>query len=396
MKISNRVEKMEYSAIRKLVPYANKTKERGIEVIHLNIGAPDTETPKEFLEGIENVNTKTIGYSDSAGELELRKAIGDFLNDCNGEEYFNYEDVAVTSGASEALLFIAMITCEPGDSILMSDPYYANYKAFVDQAGVELVTFNTNIETGFRLPDYEEVKESVKDNTKAILICNPGNPTGKIYSREEIEMIIKLALEKDLFIIADEIYRDFLYTDEKFISFSQYEEIEDRLILVDSVSKRFSACGARIGAIISKNKDVMDQAVKLCTARLAVATLEQFGAIGLYRKDKSYLKEVREIFEKRRDALYNGLNKIQGVKAHKSQGAFYIMAELPIDDSDKFCRWILEEFQHENQTIMVAPATGFYSDPELGKKQVRLAFPLEVEKLERACELLELALEKYN
>ncbi|MDO5718557.1 MAG: pyridoxal phosphate-dependent aminotransferase [Tissierellia bacterium] len=394
MKISNRVQSMEYSAIRKLVPYAEKAKADGKVVYHLNIGAPDTETPHEFLESIKKVEMKTISYPPAKGLDELREAIANYY--AKDGLALNKENIAVTYGASEALLISLLMTTDYGDYILTSDPYYTNYDSFMVETGLKLSTFPTNFEDGFRIPDYDILKSSVKEGTKAILICNPANPTGALYSREELERIAKLAVEFDLYIIADEIYREFIYDGNKFTSIMEIEGVEDRVILLDSISKRFSACGARIGAIMSKNEEIMAAAFKLCTARLAVPTIEQIGATALYEMKSDYLKNVNEEYTKRRDLIYDEILKIEGAKTYKSQGAFYSIVELPIDDTDDFARWLLTDFEDDNETVMVAPLSGFYSESERGKSQIRLAFAVSQEKIKRGIELIKLGLEEYK
>lgn len=394
MKISDRVNKMQYSAIRKLVPFADIAKKNGKKIYHLNIGVPDVETPAEFLEAIKKVDMKTIVYAPAKGLDELRSAISEYYSALGLD--FGVDEIAVTIGASEALLFSLLMTTDIGDNIITTDPYYSNYDSYVIEAGLSISTFPTDIENGFALPEYSIMEKAVRENTKAILLCNPGNPTGAVYSKEELERIAKLAEEYDLFIIADEIYREFIYDGRKFNSFYDIERIRNRTIILDSISKRFSACGARVGAIMSKNSEIMAAAFKLCTARLAAPYIEQIGTVALYKMQNNYLKDVNEEYNRRRDLIYSELQKIEGVKTYKSEGAFYTIAELPIEDTDDFAQWLLTDFEDNGETVMVAPASGFYRETQRGKSQVRLAFAVSEDKIKRAIELLKLGMEKYK
>lgn len=394
MKISDRVNRMQYSAIRKLVPFAEKAKKAGKTIYHLNIGVPDVETPSEFLEAVRKVELETIVYAPAKGMDELRSAISNYYKAYGME--FDVEEIAVTIGASEALLLSLLMTTDCGDNIITTDPYYSNYDSYVIEAGISVKTFPTHIEDGFALPDYDTMAAAVDENTKAILLCNPGNPTGAVYSKDELERVADLAEEHDLYIIADEIYREFIYDGNVFTSFYDIERVRNRTIILDSISKRFSACGARIGAILSKNSEVMAAAFKLCTARLAAPTLEQIGTTALYNMKNDYLKNVNEEYNRRRDVIDRELKKIHGVKSYKSEGAFYTIAELPIEDTDDFAEWLLTDFEDNGETVMVAPASGFYRESERGKSQVRLAFAVSQDKIIRAIELLKLGIEKYN
>lgn len=385
---------MQYSAIRKLVPFAEKAKKAGKTIYHLNIGVPDVETPSEFLEAVRKVELETIVYAPAKGMDELRSAISNYYKAFGME--FDTEEIAVTIGASEALLLSLLMTTDCGDNIITTDPYYSNYDSYVIEAGISVKTFPTHIDDGFALPDYDTMAAAVDENTKAILLCNPGNPTGAVYSKDELERVADLAEKHDLYIIADEIYREFIYDGNVFTSFYDIERVRNRTIILDSISKRFSACGARIGAILSKNSEVMAAAFKLCTARLAAPTLEQIGTTALYNMKNDYLKNVNEEYNRRRDVIDRELKKIDGVKSYKSEGAFYTIAELPIEDTDDFAEWLLTDFEDNGETVMVAPASGFYRESERGKSQVRLAFAVSQDKIIRAIELLKLGIEKYN
>lgn len=391
MDISNRINEMQYSAIRKLNPFAQKAKESGKKVYHLNIGAPDVHTPVEFFDAIKNFNQETLSYAPSLGLDELRVAMSDYY-----DNKFSKDEIIITAGASEALLFTLLTCCNPGDEIVTADPYYSNYNSYLKQADVSLSTFPTKREEAFSFPSKEVIEKSISSKTKALLICNPANPTGAVLSKDEIETIIQIAEEKDLYIIADEIYRDFIYDGQEYISFADYEDASHRVIILDSISKRFSACGARIGAIMSKNKDFMSAIAKVATARLAVSTLEQVGTAALYKMNNSYLKEVNDEYRERRDLVYNMLSEIEGVDTYKSEGAFYTIVGLPVEDADEFAKWLLTDFNYENETVMIAPASGFYNEEGMGKNEARIAFAISQEDIKRAINLLEIALKEYN
>lgn len=391
MEISNRINEMQYSAIRKLNPFALKAKEAGKKVYHLNIGAPDVYTPVEFFDAIKDFNQETLSYAPPLGLEDLRVAMSNYY-----DNKFSKDEIIITAGASEALLFTLLTCCNQGDKIVTADPYYSNYNSYLKQADVSLSTFPTKREDAFSFPSKEVIEKSINSKTKALLICNPANPTGAVLSKEEIETIIQIAKEKDLYIIADEIYRDFIYDGQEYISFADYEDASDRVIILDSISKRFSACGARIGAIMSKNKDFMSAIAKVATARLAVSTLEQVGTTALYKMNNSYLKEVNDEYRERRNLVYEMLSKIDGVKTYKSEGAFYTIVGLPVEDADDFAKWLLTDFNHENETVMIAPASGFYNEEGRGKNEARIAFAISQEDIKRAINLLEIALKEYN
>lgn len=394
MKISNRISKMPTSSIRELYPIADRVKAEGIKVYHLNIGDPDIKTPDEFFAAIRDCDIETLGYASARGITELLKAQIEYYSRYGIE--VQTEDLAITNGGSEAILYAILSVTDHGDTILTSEPYYANYTPEFVQAGVEAVVFPTTVETGFHLPSKEVILNSIKPNTKAILLSNPGNPTGVVYTKEEINLLAEIAKEKNLFIISDEVYREFIYSDEPYYGFGHVEGIEDRLIICDSISKRFSACGARIGSIMSKNKDVMKGVLALCNARLAAPTMEQLGAANLYKTDSGYLKEINREYKSRRDFLVKRLNAMQGVVVYEPEGAFYLMPELPVENAAEFSKWLLGEFSVNGETLMMAPGFGFYKEEEKGKSQVRLAYVLNKEALAKAMDILEAGIEEYK
>ena len=395
MKISQRVQQIPYSAIRKLTPLADEAKKKGKKVYHLNIGAPDTKTPQEFFDAIGALNLHTLDYAPSKGLKLLREKTSEYYKK-HGIDFDPEDEIVITNGASEALLFAILTIADLGQNILTSNPFYSNYLTVFRQCGIDIRTFNTSVDNGYRLPSYEDIITKVDEKTCAILISNPSNPTGAVYTEEEIRTLVRVAVEKDLFIIGDEVYREFVFNDQKFFSFAEVEGIEDRLILLDSISKRFGACGARIGSIASKNKEFMYEIVKLATARLAVATVEQMGAAKLYEVNNEYFTEVHEEYKKRKDAIVEELKKIEGVKVYNPDGAFYVMPTLPVDDTDDFAAWLLEEFDDNGETVMVAPAYGFYHGTNVGKKQIRLAYVINEKDLRRAVQILAKAIKVYN
>ena len=394
MKFSKRLSSMQESPIRKLAPFATAAKAEGVEVYHLNIGQPDIITPVGFFDAVENFDNKVLEYAASQGIPELIEAIRKYYTTYNME--FAPEDIIITNGGSEALLFTFMAVCDPGDNILVPEPFYTNYNGFAQCLNVEVKSVTTFAENGFHLPSKEEILAKIDDKTSAILIVNPGNPTGCVYTKEEVQMIADIAKEKDLWIIADEVYREFVYEGLEYTSFGNIKEVEDRVVIIDSVSKRYSACGARIGSITCKNKKLMAEVMKVCQGRLCVATLEQLGAAALYDTPKSYFKEVNDEYRKRRDVLYEELMKAKGVICEKPMGAFYIVAKLPVENAEDFVAWTLKKFRRNNETVMCTPAEGFYSTPGLGRNEVRLAYVLKEERLRRAGQLLREALEEYT
>lgn len=393
MNFSNRVISMQSSPIRKLVPYSTAAKERGLKVYHLNIGQPDIKTPKSFFDAINNFNSDVLEYAVSQGLPELIEEMINYYSTYDMD--FKKDEILITNGGSEALLFAMMATCDPGDNILVPEPFYTNYNGFSSCINVCVKPITTHPEEGFHLPKKEDIVSKIDKNTKAILISNPGNPTGCVYTKEEVYMLSDIAIENNLWIIADEVYREFVYDGLDYISFGNIDKVKDRVIIVDSVSKRYSACGARIGSLACKNKSFISQVLKLCQGRLCVSTLDQVGAIELYKTPKSYFNEVNEEYKKRRDVLYNELMKVEGVICEKPKGAFYILAKLPIENVEDFVIWMLNEFEVDGETVMVCPAEGFYATKGLGKSEIRLAYILNENDLKRAASILKQGIEKY-
>jgi len=384
---------MPESPIRKLVPHAEAAKKRGLTVYHLNIGQPDIESPAVALDSIRNLKHKVIEYSHSAGNESYRQGLALYYQKKNID--VNPEDIIVTTAGSEAIIF-GLLTClNPGEEVIIPEPFYTNYNGFAQQAGVNVRSVTAKIEDGFALPSISEFENAITDKTKAIMVCNPGNPTGYLYSKEELETLKELVIEHDLFLFADEVYREFCYDNREHHSAMNLKGIEQHVILIDSVSKRYSMCGARVGVIISKNKDVMKTALKYAQARLSPPTFGQIAGEAALETPDSYFDEVIEEYVNRRDLVVDALNKMDGVFCPKPSGAFYVIARLPIDDCDKFCQWLLEEFEHEGQTVMLAPASGFYSSPGLGANEARIAYVLNLKALGNAMECLEIALQKY-
>lgn len=393
-KISHRGLEMPSSPIRKLAPLANEAKARGIKVYHLNIGQPDLPTPQKALDALKTVDRKVLEYSPSQGFLSLREKLRAYYRKFRIELSVN--DIIVTSGGSEAVLFAFLACLNPGDEIIVPEPAYANYMAFAVSAGAVIKTVTSTIETGFSLPPVEEFEKLITERTKAILICNPNNPTGYLYSRAEMNQIRDLVMKYDLYLFSDEVYREFIYTGSPYISALNLEGIENNVVLVDSVSKRYSECGIRIGALVTRNADVRRAVMKFCQARLSPPLLGQIVAEESIEGTEDYAADVYEEYVERRKCLVDGLNRIDGVYSPIPMGAFYTVAKLPVDDADKFCEWCLSDFNYEGETIMMAPASGFYSTPGMGKDQVRIAYVLKKDDLQRALVLLEKALQQYN
>lgn len=393
MKFSERIVAMQQSPIRKLVPYADEAKKKGKKVYHLNIGQPDVATPKEFLEAIKDFDKEVISYAHSQGISEL---IDTFVKYYEGHDiHFEKDEIIVTNGGSEALIFALIATCDHEDEVLIPEPFYTNYNGFSNMTGVNVVPITTKAENGFHLPEKDEIAKLISNKTKAILLANPGNPTGTVYTKDEIYMIRDIAKEHDLFIIADEVYKEFVFDGQEFTSFAHLDDIQDRVILTDSISKRYSACGARIGCIASKNKDLMKQVMKLAQGRLCVATLEQVGAANLVNTSSTYIEEAKKEYWKRRDIVYNALQKMDGVICEKPHGAFYVIVKLPVDNAEKFVLWLLEEFEFNNETVMLAPAEGFYATEGLGRDEARISYCINAEDLEKAMNILAEALKVY-
>ena len=392
--ISQRGVEIPSSPIRKLSPLANNAKARGIKVYHLNIGQPDLPTPESALEAVRRVDRKVLEYSPSQGFLSLRKKLAEYYSKYRIE--LSPDDIIVTAGGSEAVLFAFMSCLNPGDEIIIPEPAYANYMAFAVSAGAVIKTVPSSIETGFALPPVEKFEELITERTKAILICNPNNPTGYLYSRKEMNQIRDLVRKYDLYLFSDEVYREFIYTGSPYISACHLDGIEENVVLIDSVSKRYSECGIRIGALVTKNKAVREAVMKFCQARLSPPLLGQIVAEASIEGNEEYSADVYEQYVERRKCLVDGLNRIPGVYSPIPMGAFYTMVRLPVDDAEKFCKWCLTDFDYEGETIMMAPGSGFYATPGMGRDEVRIAYALNIEDLKRAVLILEKALEAYN
>ncbi|WP_349352837.1 MULTISPECIES: pyridoxal phosphate-dependent aminotransferase [unclassified Flagellimonas] len=392
--ISNKGVQMPASPIRKLVPYAEAAKKRGTHVIHLNIGQPDIKTPKVALDAVRNHTIEVLEYSMTQGSEAYRKKIAGYY--AKQDIFMDSEDIIVTTGGSEALSFAMGTIMDNDDEIIIPEPFYANYNGFATAAGVKVKPIASSIDNNFALPPISKFEELITPKTKAILICNPGNPTGYLYSREEIHQLAELVKKHDLFLVADEVYREFTYDGREHYSILQVAGLEQHAIVVDSVSKRYSMCGARIGCLISKNKAVIDTAMKFAQARLSPPTFAQIASEAALETPQSYFEEVIDEYVARRNLLITELNKLEGVKVATPQGAFYCVAELPIADADHFAQWLLESFEVNGNTVMVAPAAGFYATPGLGKNQIRIAYVLEKEQLVKAVQILGKALTEYN
>ncbi|HFB61697.1 MAG TPA: pyridoxal phosphate-dependent aminotransferase [Bacteroidetes bacterium] len=392
-KISDKGQKMHESPIRKLVPFAEEAKKKGRKVYHLNIGQPDIETPEVALNAVRNYNHKVIEYSHSAGMLSLRERLTDYYKTVNID--ISPDQIIVGAGASEALLFAFQSIMDPDDEVIIPEPFYANYNGFATNAGIKVTPIVSDIETGFALPPMEAFEKAITGKTKAILVCNPNNPTGYLYSKEEMETLRDLVKKYDLYLIADEVYREFTYDGKTHYSAMYLEGIDDNVILIDSVSKRYSACGVRIGWMVSRNKEVISTALKFAQARLSPPTFGQVAAEAAVDTPDAYFDAVIKEYIARRNAVVEGINNIEGAFCPNPSGAFYVVARLPIDDSDRFCRWLLEDFEFENQTVMLAPASGFYSTPGKGKDEVRISYVLKVEDLKSSVKVLAEALKVY-
>ena len=392
--ISERIRQIPLSPIRKLTPLADAAKSRGIRVYHLNIGQPDIQTPEEGLEAMRNIDRKVLEYSPSQGFLSLRRKIAGYYADF-GMDY-SPEDIIVTTGASEAVLF-SFITCmDPGDELITTEPTYANYLSFAAAAGVRVVPITTRIEDGFALPPAERFEELITEKTRGILICNPNNPSGSLYSREEMEMLGDIVRRHGIFLFSDEVYREFVYDGMEFFSAGHLKGVDENVVIFDSMSKRFSECGIRIGAVISKNRPVAEGFLKLAQARLSPPLLGQIVAEASFSAGHAYLDPIAAEYQRRRDVLIEGLQKIPGVRVVKPQGAFYVIASLPVENAEDFCSWCLTDFSDNGETVMMAPASGFYITPGLGPSEVRIAYVLKSDDLRRATELLAKALRQYS
>ncbi len=393
MKISDRADSMPFSPIRKLAPYADAAKRNGVKVYHLNIGQPDIKTPQCALDALKSIDRTILEYSPSDGYLSLRTEMVKYYAEFG--IYLSPDEIIITAGGSEAVLFAFLACLDPGDEIIVTDPFYANYMAFAISVGAVIKSVKTHIENGFRLPSIEDFEAKITDRTKAILICNPNNPTGYLYTRKEMQQLRDIVKKHNLFLFSDEVYREFIYTGMPYISAFHLEGIEENVVLFDSVSKRYSECGTRIGCLCTKNKAVHEAVMKFCQARLSPPLLGQIVAPASISVPKDYLSGVYEEYLDRRNFLIDGLNKIPGVYSPIPMGAFYTMAKLPVDDAEKFCIWCLNEFRYEGETVMLAPASGFYTEEGEGRQEVRIAYVLCKEDLARALLVLRKALEKY-
>lgn len=391
--ISERAIEMPQSPIRKLAPLATEAEARGTKIYHLNIGQPDLKTPEMGLDVLRNIDRKTLEYSPSQGFLSYRQKLVQYYAAYDIE--LSVDDIIITTGGSEAVLFAFLSCLNPGDEIIVPEPAYANYMAFAISAGAKIRTIPTTIEDGFALPAVEKFEELINEHTRAILICNPNNPTGYLYTRREMNQIRDLVKKYDLYLFSDEVYREFIYTGSPYISACHLEGVEQNVVLIDSVSKRYSECGIRVGALITKNEEVRNALMKFCQARLSPPLLGQLVAEASIDTPKEYMREMYDEYVERRNCLIDGLNRIPGVYSPIPMGAFYTVARLPVDDAEKFCAWCLSDFDYEGETVMLAPAAGFYTTPGAGKDQVRIAYVLNKEDLARALVVLKYALEAY-
>ena len=395
MKISHRAVSIQESPIRKLAPLAAAARKRGTTIYHLNIGQPDVATPPEFLRAVASFKDKVLEYGPSDGLPELREAMASYF--ARYEITLDPKDILITNGGSEAILFAFNVVADGGEEIIIPEPFYTNYNGYAEMASLKVVPVRTHAEDGFHLPPDAALDAAVTPRTRAVLICSPNNPTGTVLSWEELERLAAFVERHDLFLIADEVYKEFTYDGRRHRSVLELPGVRDRVIVVDSISKRFSACGARVGAVISRNREVMGSVLKFGQARLCPPTLEQLGAIAAYRLDESYFEAVRAEYQRRRDVMYDALTRDPGIVLKRPRGAFYMIVKMDgVEDSDDFARWLLEEFQHGGDTVMVAPAGGFYATPGAGKDEVRMAYVLEAAKLERAMEVFLAGLDRYR
>ena len=395
MEISNRIRGFQASPIRRLSPYARMAKEKGIKVYHLNIGQPDIKSPKEAIDAIHSYPNAIIAYGESDGDLELRKALVDYYKSSVDVD-ITVDDVLITTGGSEAILFSLMALCDPGDEVIVPEPYYTNVHSFARMANVSIVSVTSFLEDNFALPPLKTIEEKITSKTRAILLNSPNNPTGHIYSPAELETILKMCEDHDIFLIVDEVYREFCYDGLPFTSILKYKDYADRVICIDSVSKRFSMCGARVGALICRNRNVIRETLKLSQARLCSPTVEQYASLAAFKAPPEYLEKVKAEYEKRRDFIVKSLKKIPGVKCARPNGAFYLIARLPVEDAEDFAIFMLRDFNYKGETVMMAPAEGFYESKDLGRDQVRIAYVLNTEDLEKACICLKEGLKAYN
>ena len=392
--ISKRARNVQASPIRKLFPYADRAKNRGIKVYRLNIGQPDIETPHFFWDAIHGYSEKVLAYGPSGGTADLRSAIADYLVAAGIE--VSADEIWITTGGSEAILFTLAAVCDCDDEILIPEPFYTNYNGFAGMAGVKVIPLTTRVETGFRPPGPEDVRSKITSKTRALVICSPNNPTGTVYTREELEALAEVVLEHDLYLIADEVYREFVFDGKKHTSVFRIEGLGERAIIVDSISKRFSACGARVGFVVSRDKELMESILKFGQARLCPPTLEQVGAAECFRNMKHFIKDMIAEYQRRRDVVYERLLALDGAVYQKPEGAFYVVAKLPVDSSEEFAKWMLSDFDVDGRTTMVAPAEGFYATPGKGADEVRIAYVLNEEDLKVAMDILLEGVREYN
>ena len=394
MDISKRIQRLKVSPVRKLNPYAEDALKRGIKIYHLNIGQPDIETPKIFFEAIAKYNGTTLRYEHSRGLSLLIDKIQKYYDKLG--IHYEEEDIVITSGGSEAISFAMLAIFDEGDEILVSEPLYANYKSFYDVFDIKYNAVRTYAEDGFHLPSREEIEKHITSKTKAFMLANPSNPTGVVYTKRELDDIAYLAKKYDLFIISDEVYREFVYGDRKAISFGTYKDLEEHVVIIDSISKRFSACGARIGCLISKNKKLMTAVFRECQARLSLPTLDMLGAVALYELPEHYFDSALKEYDYRRKIIFEELNKMEGVVAKEPEGAFYVLAKLQVKNAEDFIIWLLKDFNINNETVMFAPAEGFYATEGLGKDEVRISYAIDSEDIKKSMNILREALIKYR
>ncbi len=394
MEISQRGQKIQPSPIRKLKPYADEAIKRGIHVYFINIGQPDIPTPQPVMEAFHNYREEVLSYGPAQGSLELRQAVAEYFQSYRIP--LTAENIIITIGGSEAIHFSFSAIADPGQQIVIPEPFYTNYNGYATFANVKIIPLTLRVEDGFRLPSQDEIEARITPQTRALLLCSPNNPTGTVYTPEEIERVVNLVEKHDLFLIGDEVYKEFVYDGRTHKSILEYDEIKDRVIVVDSISKRFSCCGARIGAVITRNEEVYQAVLKFAQARLCPPSVEQEAALAAYRMGMEYFEPVREEYQKRRDILYEGLKDIPGIVIRKPQGAFYIIVKLPIKDAEHFVLWMLTDFQLDKETVMVAPGQGFYCSPGKGEDEVRMAYVLKEKDLRRAIVVFKAGLEKYQ
>ena len=395
MEISNRIRGFQASPIRRLSPYARAAKQKGIKVYHLNIGQPDIKSPREAIEAIRNYPNDILAYGESDGDLALRQSIVKYYHDSVGVD-ITVDDVLITTGGSEAILFSLMTLCDPGDEIIVPEPYYTNVHSFARMANVSIVSVTSTLENNFALPPLSMIEEKITSKTRAILLNSPNNPTGHIYSQKELETIIRICEDHDIFLIMDEVYREFCYDNQSFTSVLKFTESSQRIICIDSVSKRFSMCGARVGALICRNRNVIRETLKLSQARLCSPTVEQYASLAAFGAPSEYIENVKAEYEKRRNFIVKALRSIPGVKCSRPNGAFYLIAQLPVEDAEDFAIFMLRDFNYNGETVMLAPAEGFYESKDMGRDQVRIAYVLNTEDLGKACICLKEGLKAYN